>query len=347
MDKIKILKGLMFGILGIVLILGLFVVSPAKAASNSQEKSKSYNCKYKSKANQRKYCKKYNNQAPQPKPVPAPAPIPTPIPQPEPQPTPTPAPEPQPTPSPVTKSFKDNFSQNYVLEETGSMGESPNANWWLNSGGRLSVSNGIAKTIQGDLSSIDKWYKEYASYSSEDTDGGKHPQNLFRLVTKSKWQNFVQQSYFKINKYYLSNSSERYNPNGLLLFNRYLDGNNLYYTGVRVDGNAVVKKKINSNYYTIAEKKIFDGTYDRDNNPILLPQNTWIGVKSELKNNSDGTTGIKVYVDKDGSGNWQLAIDTKDDNKSFGGGSIKDAGYAGIRTDFMDVEFKDYQISEF
>jgi hypothetical protein len=36
--------------------------------------------------------------------------------------------------------------------------------------------------------------------------------------------------------------------------------------------------------------------------------------------------------------------EAKDDGKTFGGAAILNEGYAGIRTDFMDVEFDDYKI---
>lgn len=36
-----------------------------------------------------------------------------------------------------------------------------------------------------------------------------------------------------------------------------------------------------------------------------------------------------------------LAAEAKDDGKSYGGDAILNEGYAGIRTDFMDVEFDD------
>ena len=227
------------------------------------------------------------------------------------------------------------------------MSESPNPNWWLNSGGRFTVQNGIGATIQGALSTADRWYKEYASSNPVDTDGGAHPQNIFRLVTKSKWQNLSQEAHLMINKYNLSSSPERYDPNGLLFFNRYIDGNNLYYTGIRVDGTAVVKKKIDGDYYTISQTKIFPDTYNRSTNPNLLPVGQWLGLKSEVTTNNDGTVNIKVYVDKSNNNSWELVINTKDDGKSYGGKAITGSGYAGIRTDFMDVQMDNYKISEF
>lgn len=267
---------------------------------------------------------------------------------PAPSPAPTPAPAPAPTPAPVqtSKSFSDNFAGNLTLEETGSMSESPSPNWWVNSGALFYINNSIGSTVQGSLPTGSAWQKEYASSNPVDTDGGYHPQNIFRLVTKSKWQNLSQEAYYKITKDNLSASSERYESNGLLLFNRYVDSDNLYYTGVRVDGTAIIKKKIGGNYYTMAQVKIFPGTYNHDSNPDLLPHNSWIGLRSEVTNNADGTVTVKIYVDKDGTGNWILGASALDNGKNFGGKAITSTGFAGIRTDFMDVQFKNYQVSE-
>lgn len=242
--------------------------------------------------------------------------------------------------------FSDSFDGDYILEETGKMGESASKNWWVNSGALLFVNNGTGKTIFGKLSQGDKWQTDYKNYNASETDDGYHPQNIFRLVAKSKWKNFQQECYYKINRYILSKTKERSESNGLLLFNRYQDGNNLYYTGIRVDGFAVIKKKINGKYYTMAYNRIINGKYNRNTNPNLLPKDEWIGVKSEVGNNPNGTVLIKLYIDRNRSGDWVLALKATDNGKSFGGAAIKNEGYAGIRTDFMDVEFDDYKIEE-
>lgn len=247
----------------------------------------------------------------------------------------------------ANKSFIEKFDITQTIQEEGSMAESLSQNWWVNSGAYLFFNNGTGKTVQGSLPATDKWRLEYASSNPEDTDNGYHPQNIFRLITKTKWKNFAQQAYFKLNKYNLSSSSERYNPNGLLFFNRYIDGNNLYYTGVRVDGQVVLKKKINGNYYTVASKAYFPGTYNKDTNPNLIPTGKWLGLRSEVKDNADGTVNIKIYIDEGRAGSWKLILDATDNNQSFGGSAIKAEGYAGIRTDFMDAEFDDYSIVEY
>jgi hypothetical protein len=248
-------------------------------------------------------------------------------------------------------SFSPPIINGKILEESGKMEKSGNTEWWLNSGGiaYLNSENNPIATNQGNLIQGSKWQKLYANNNSRDTEGGFHPQNIFRLVTRNKWQDLEQQLYFKINKINLSKSEYRNESNGILLFNRYQDGDNLYYTGLRVDGDAVIKKKIDGKYYTIKEKHVFTGgkKYDTNNNPNLLPASTWVGIKSEVVNISEDAVEIKLYVDKEGKGDWQLVLEATDKADQYGSAPFADAGYGGIRTDFMDVEFRGYQISNF
>lgn len=246
----------------------------------------------------------------------------------------------------VGSPFYYNFKVDGTLSETGKIGDSSSPYWWLNSGGLFYLKDGIGKTIQGELPALNKWRLAYFLSNPVDTDNGYHPQNIFRLVTRSKWQSFRQEIYFKINKINLSQSGERNAWSGVLLFNRYQNGDNLYYAGIRVDGRAIIKKKINGKYYTLAEKPFYGGVYKRDTNPNLIPEKKWLGLRSEIKTNADGTVNIKVFIDKDKTGVWVLATEAIDDGKSYGGVSILSDGYAGIRTDFMDVEFDDYRITK-
>lgn len=244
-------------------------------------------------------------------------------------------------------SFEDNFSGSSVLEEAGSMSESRSKNWWLNSGAKFIYSNGIGRTVQGELSGYDPWRLAYKIENPEDTDNGYHPQNIFRLVTRSKWKNFTQQVYFKINKDNLSSSENRNASNGVLLFNRYQSGQTLYYAGLRVDGAAVVKKKLNGTYYTMSYKQVFSGSYNESSKPDLIPSGTWIGIKTDVTTNSKGEVVLKLYTDVGKTGSWKLVIDTKDTKGKYGKSLITNEGYAGIRTDFADVDFSNYKISQF
>ncbi len=242
----------------------------------------------------------------------------------------------------VTSPYRYNFDWTGVLSEAPSMSQSDSPYWWLSSGARFHMSQGIGSTVKGSLPSNDYWRLYYASTSSVDTDSGYHPQNLFRVVTRSRWKDFRQQVYFRVRRDNLSASPNRNASNGLLLMSRYLDQNNLYYAGIRVDGAAVIKKKKRGVYYTIASAPFFSGAaYNRVTHPSLLPKDVWIGLRSELTNNPDGTVRIVLYVDS-GPGSWSLVFDVLDNGVAYGGSALTDSGYAGLRTDFMDVELENY-----
>ena len=244
-------------------------------------------------------------------------------------------------PANVTSPFFYNFNSNGVLYETGNERDSTSPYFWLNSGAKLIIEGGNGKTIQNELLSNDSWRLNYLRSNPIDTDNGFHPQNIFRLFTRSNWLNFQQTLYFKIIKYQLSLSPNRQGHNGLILMSRYQNSNNLYYSTLRVDGYAVIKKKINGVYYTLVSKKVFPGTYDRILNPNLLPKDTWLGLRSEIKNNN-GSVTIKLYLDNGMTNNFVLLTQATD--TGIGGSPIFNQGFAGIRTDFMDVYFENYKL---
>jgi len=214
------------------------------------------------------------------------------------------------------------------------MAESADPNFWVNSGGRLVLGNGFGHTVEGELASDDPWRVAYSRSSSTDTDGGYHPQNLFRLVTRHPYGDFTQTLTFTIRRVNRSASSNRNQSNGVLLFEHYLDGDNLYYAGVRVDGNAVIKKKLRGTYTTLGLVPVFPGSYDRARNPNLIPENRPVTIQTVTHTNADRSVEIALFVD----GN--PALDVRDGGT--GGSPISSPGFAGIRTDFMDVEFDDY-----
>jgi hypothetical protein len=240
----------------------------------------------------------------------------------------------------VGSKFGYNFDSPGVLQEAGNMSYSSSPYWWLSSGAYLYFREGVGATIQGTLPKNDYWRRYYAQSNPTDTDNGYRPQNLFRLTTRSRWQNFRQQAYFRIRRDNLSASPNRNASNGLLLMSRYQNENNLYYAGIRVDGAAVIKKKYGGKYYTLAYAPVFPGVYDRTSSPNLLPKNLWLGLRSELRNNPDGTVRFILYVDP-GPGGWVLVFDVLDNGLAFGP-AITSSGYGGIRTDFMDVELENY-----
>lgn len=240
----------------------------------------------------------------------------------------------------------DSFSTATTIEEQGSASSSSSKTWWVNSGGRLRIANELASTIAGDLSTADRWYTEYLATNPIDTDNGLHPQNIFRLVQRELWQSFRQEVYARIDTVNMSTSPNRNASNGVLLFNRYQSGDSLYYAGIRVDGAVVIKKKYQGTYYTLATKAYFAGAkYDRTANPTLLPQATWIGIRTEVTTTPEGSALIVLSLDEGKTGVWKEVLRATDTKGVYGADVITNAGYAGIRTDFMDVSFDDYRIT--
>jgi len=243
------------------------------------------------------------------------------------------------TSTPVSTLYADSFGSTSTTEEAGNMSGSGSILWWISSGAYFYNANGVGATISGSLSATNPWRVAYYLSNPTDTDNGYHPQNIFRLVTRSTWQNYTQEVYTKTTALNLSASAERDAWSGIFFFNRYQDQNNLYYTGIRDDGHVVIKAKKNGTYTTLAEKAYWPGTYNRSTNPSLLPQNTWVGIKSEVTTLPDNTVSIKFYVDEGRTGVWTLALSAIDTKSP-----ILNTGYGGIRGDFRDIQFDDYKI---
>lgn len=242
-----------------------------------------------------------------------------------------------------TPQFTDTFDRKETVRESTSTANSASASWWLGSGAGFTIADGLGSTLAGD-SKPGYFRSRYGLRNPVDTNGGLRPQNVFRVVTKGSWTGDVrQQCYFRIGAYDLSKSPQRYAPNGLLLFNRYADEDNLYYAGIRVDGHAIIKKKSAGVYYTLAEEPVFKGEYDRDTNPMLLPEDTWIGLRSVARDNADGSVTVSLYMDDGRTGTWKLLV--KGIDAGVGGQPFSREGHSGIRTDFMDVQFDDYSVA--
>lgn len=91
------------------------------------------------------------------------------------------------------------------------------------------------------------------------------------------------------------------------------------------------------------QSKIFPGVYNRLTNPNLLPHNEWLGIKSTVMNNANGTVTVTVFMDQGRTGVWKQIARVTDDGVRFGT-PIVNSDFAGIRTDFMDVIFDDYTL---
>ncbi|MEX0919353.1 MAG: hypothetical protein WDZ64_01220 [Parcubacteria group bacterium] len=233
-----------------------------------------------------------------------------------------------------------------VLHETGSIEESRSPYWWLNSGAYLYIDEGVGRTVQGRLPRFSIWRLDYARSNPVDTENGFLPQNIFRLLTRGEWQDFNQEAYFKVVRENFTDSPNRNVSNGLMLMFRYQDSDNLYYIGLRKDGYAVVKKKLNGHYETLALERVMVGREDDSTLGLdSIPKNTWIGIRGEIVNNPDGSVTLRAFTDFGRLGMWRLVLETVDDGQEFGK-PILESGHAGIRTDFMDVEFSEYKILE-
>lgn len=243
--------------------------------------------------------------------------------------------------------FSDGFDANGCIEEAGSMSQSASPDWWVNSGGRLCRTTGVGSTVMGSLPSGDYWRTLYGTTNPVDTDDGYHPQNIFRFVTKGLWKDFQQTVFFRIRALNRSASPNRNASNGILFFQHYQDGNNLYYAGIRVDGAAVIKKKMGGSYTTMAFRSgVYPGAaYNAASNPTLLPSDRWIGLRTVTETTATTVTLRLELNDPVVGGGWVPLIEAEDSGQ-YGGPAITVTGHAGIRTDFMDVEFNDYDAIE-
>lgn len=232
-----------------------------------------------------------------------------------------------------------------TIVETGSFNDSSDAEWWLNSGAYIYRSGDIASSVQGELATDDRFRVLYSLTNPVDSDNGYHPQNLLRWVTRANYKNFSQQVYFKINRINLSDSPNRNASNGVFFFNRYQDGNNLYYAGIRVDGTAVIKKKYQGQYTTLKSARVYPGQYNRATQVNFLPVGQWVGLKAVVVNDSNQNVDITLYMNLcPESEDWVPLLNVIDSSADIL--KISGEGHAGIRTDFMDVDFKGYRSVE-
>ncbi|HYD93435.1 MAG TPA: hypothetical protein VEB18_03225 [Candidatus Paceibacterota bacterium] len=229
-----------------------------------------------------------------------------------------------------------------TLYEAGSPEESTSPYWWLNSGGHMILRDGVGMTIQGPLPEQHRWHKKYATADPLDTDNGFYPQNLFRLISRHTWNDVSVEASFRIQNDNLSESPNRNESNGLLLMARYLDDDNLYYAGLRVDGAAVIKKKRYGTYYQLGYTQIYEGSYNRSGTSNLLPHQEWLRLRLEV---TDVPEGVLLRLSLFEEGSWREILSAIDKGV-HDVPTISEPGFIGIRTDFMDVEFDSVVVSE-
>lgn len=250
-----------------------------------------------------------------------------------------------------TQKAEHSIATPTIVQEAAISSDSSDGQWWVNSGAYAFIDrSGDQETIStymGDLPKTSPWYTRYRISSPIDTDGGMHPQNLFRLVSRKTWDDSEISTYAYIVHTNKSTSYQRNEWSGVLLMSRYVDEDNLYYAGIRVDGTAVIKKKYKGTYYTMAQVPVFTSQtpYDRATHPTLLPQDTPIGIRSITKTLPNGSVQIELYVDKKASGTWTRVATAIDNEQNFGGPAITTPSRVGLRTDFMDVIAADFTVT--
>lgn len=240
----------------------------------------------------------------------------------------------------------ETFPEELVLQESDSPETSADVCWWLNSGGSFFVRGGLASTMSGPAERSSRWHRLYAASDPVDTEGGLYPQNLFRLISKKHWLNARTSVEAFIESYNASMSPSRNESNGVFLMTRYYDEDNFYLAGIRVDGTAVIKRKLNGLYETIGQVAYTNpDAYDRLRRPNLLPTGQWLSFAMEVTNESADSVIIRLDVSFDGE-DWHTLLTAVDQPSVLDGGEkLLSPSSIGVRTDFMDVRFRSYKVT--
>lgn len=230
-----------------------------------------------------------------------------------------------------------------VLEETAASDERGHSSFWLNSGGWTIIENDVVKTIEGTLPSVSFWRLKYRFSNPVDTENGYRPQNIFRLISQTELIDSQQEVFAQILTINSTDSPNRNESNGILLISRFLDSDNLYYAGIRVDGYAVIKEKRDGVYYTLALVPLFtnpEQPYDKKRRPNLIPEHTWLGLRFITRNRADGSVELSLYLNS--SGAWEFVTSVRDATPIAE--NVPTRG--GIRSDFMDAQFRGYRVGD-
>jgi hypothetical protein len=210
------------------------------------------------------------------------------------------------------------------------MEDSASPEFWVSSGARFLNDGGVGRTIQGELPPGDPWHDTYARTNPRDTDGGAHPQNVFRLVHRAPIENASDEVTFRVLGTNASASPNRNASNGVFVYLRWLGRDDAYEAGVRVDGNAVIKKKRHGT--TLAIGGIFSNgaPYDRDANPSVLPARD-VHLEGRIRTRPEGSVIVRLLVD------GQLVLEAADTSDPILG-----AGMGGVSSDFADTELRGF-----
>lgn len=245
----------------------------------------------------------------------------------------------------VSLPFLYTFNSAGTLYESASLGGSTSPYLWLARGAKLVIDGSVGATVQGALPAGDPWKAAYANRAPVPTDSGAHPQNLFLLFAKAPVENVSAQVYLKRVADNLGNSANRQPYIGETLFARYKDANNYYYGGIRADGYAVIKKKTNGAYRTLALKKVFSGTYDPSGSYDLIPSGKWIGLRFSVVDTASGAPQLTLATDVGQTGSWQTALTVLDDPAKFGN-PVTGSGLVAIGSDYADALLDNFRIAD-
>lgn len=251
--------------------------------------------------------------------------------------------------SPITTAppapFIYAFNRDGTLHEARTMDESSSPYFWLSAGGSMVIDEGLGRTMQGSAPFLSRWRLSYMRWNPLDTEFGYRPQNVFRLVTRQRFADARIEAAVRIERDNLADSPNRNQSNGLFVMTRYQDKDTLYYLGLRVDGTAVIKKKYQGLYYTMAQERILPGRYSTHASANLLPHGEWLTLRADTEVDAKGGVTVKLYLRREDEKNFKLLLTAYDDGKKYAGTPpISNDGHAGIRTDFMDVSFKSLRI---
>ena len=220
-----------------------------------------------------------------------------------------------------------------VIEETRSSETSSSPMLWVSSGALFFVNDaGLGTTVVGELPPDHPWRQEYARTNPRDTDGGGHPQNVFRLFRREILGNAVGGLTFRLLATNPSDSPERGPWSGVFLLHRFLGGGDFYAAGVRMDGRAVIKRKRDGAFTTLALRDLFGSpaAFDRNANPNLLPAGRPIRLDTRVETLGDGSVTLGLSVD------GEPVLEATDPGPS----AIRSDGFPGMASDFMDLEIR-------
>jgi hypothetical protein len=236
-----------------------------------------------------------------------------------------------------SSSSVDAFRTPPVLEETVRMEDSASPEFWLRAGARFLNDGDTGRTLQGELAADDPWRRTYARTNPTDTDDGFHPQNVFRLISRTAFEDFSEQVVFRVVRTNPSDSPNRNGSNGVFTLLRYVGRDDTYTAGVRVDGNAVIKKERDGNFTTLAITPIFSNgaPYDRTANPNAIPLGRAIRLEGRIRTRPEGDVSLRLLVDD------RVVLEAIDGGLT-GGPVITGPAFGGIASDFMDVEFQGF-----